>query len=54
VLPGPEEASLLLDPKFSAIWQKHTANSNLIKMPLLFRYFWSFSIGFKVQQVPNF
>jgi hypothetical protein len=42
VLPGPEAASPLIEQKNTAIWRKHTAISNLSKIPLLFRYFLSF------------
>jgi hypothetical protein len=43
VLPGPEEALPPVEPKFAAIWQKHSAISNFIKIPLLFCYFLVFS-----------
>jgi hypothetical protein len=42
VLPGPEAAFPIIDQKTTAIWQKHTAISNLSKIPLCFRYFLSF------------
>jgi hypothetical protein len=34
VLPGPEEALPPVEPKFTAIWRKHTATSNVIEIPL--------------------
>jgi hypothetical protein len=46
VLPGPAEASPPNRPKITAIWGKHTANSNFNQIPLLFRYFLTF-IPFK-------
>jgi hypothetical protein len=44
VLPGPEEASPLFEPKFTAIWRKYTASSNFVNIPHLSRYFWAFNI----------
>jgi hypothetical protein len=41
VLPGPEAASPLIEQKTTAIWRKHTAISNLSKIPLFFCYFFS-------------
>jgi hypothetical protein len=43
VLPGPEQAGPPFQQKYTAIWQKHTAISNFLQIPLLFRYFTSFS-----------
>jgi hypothetical protein len=43
VLPGPEQAGPPFQQKYTAIWQKLTANSYFFKNPLLFRYFTSFS-----------
>jgi hypothetical protein len=47
VLPGLEAASprAPIEQKSTAIWRKLTAISNFSKIPLLFRYFWSFCIG---------
>jgi hypothetical protein len=45
VLPGLEAASPPIEQKSTAIWRKLTAISNFSKIPLLFRYFWSFCIG---------
>jgi hypothetical protein len=42
VLPGIEVAFPLMEQKSTANLQKITAISNLSKIPLLFRYFWSF------------
>jgi hypothetical protein len=39
VLPGPEEALLPVEPKLTAIWQKHSAISDFLKILLLFCYF---------------
>jgi hypothetical protein len=39
VLPGPEQACPPFQQKYTTIWQKHTANSYFVKIPLLFRYF---------------
>jgi hypothetical protein len=47
VLPGPEQAGPPFQQKYTAIWQKHTANPFFL-IPLLFRYLTSFShINFK-------
>jgi hypothetical protein len=42
VLPGPAGAPPPNRPKITAIWCKHTANSNFTQIPLLFRYFLTF------------
>jgi hypothetical protein len=42
VLPGLEAAFPPIKQKSTAIWRKLTAISNFSKIPLLFRYFWSF------------
>jgi hypothetical protein len=42
VLPGPDVASPPTQQKSTAIWRKFAATSNFPKIPLLFRYFWSF------------
>jgi hypothetical protein len=39
VLPGLVGASQPNRPKITAIWCKHTANSNFNLIPLLFSYF---------------
>jgi hypothetical protein len=39
VLPGPEEALPPVEPIFIAIWRKHFAISDFVKIPL---FFWSF------------
>jgi hypothetical protein len=44
VLPGLEAASPPIEQKSTAIWLKLTSISNFYKIPLLFRYFWSFHI----------
>jgi hypothetical protein len=38
VLSGPAGASPPIEQKYTAIWQNHTANSNVQKIPLFFRY----------------
>jgi hypothetical protein len=43
VLPGPEQACPPLQQKFTAIRRKYTAISYFFNIPLLFRYFTSFS-----------
>jgi hypothetical protein len=45
VLPGLEAAIPAIEQKSIAIWRKTTAISNFYKIPLLFRYFWSFHKG---------
>jgi hypothetical protein len=45
VLPGVEAAFPPIQQKYTAIWRKLTAISNFSKIPLLFRYFWSFCKG---------
>jgi hypothetical protein len=45
VLPGLQAASPPLEEKSTAIWRKFTAILSFSKIPLLFRYFWSFHIG---------
>jgi hypothetical protein len=42
VLPDLEVAFPPMEQKSTAIWRKLTAISNLSKIPLLFRYYWSF------------
>jgi hypothetical protein len=54
VLPGPEAAPPPIQQKSTAIWQKLTAISNFSKIPLLFRYFWSFPKDVQLKQMPNF
>jgi hypothetical protein len=53
VLPVREAASSPTEQKSTAIWPKPTANSNFYKIPLLFRYFWSFRIVYHLKEVPN-
>jgi hypothetical protein len=45
VLPGLEAAFPPIEQKPTTIWRKLTAISNFSKIPLLFRYFWSFRKG---------
>jgi hypothetical protein len=45
VWPGLEAATPPIEEKSAAIWRKLTAISNFSKIPLLFRYFWSFCRG---------
>jgi hypothetical protein len=54
VLPGPGAASPPIEQKSAAIWQKHTANSNVNKIPLLFHYILDFSAYLLLSQKKNF
>jgi hypothetical protein len=49
VLPGPDAASPSTRPKSTAIWRKFAAISNFSKIPLIFRYFWSFRIDLQLK-----
>jgi hypothetical protein len=49
VLPGPDVASPPTQQKSTAIWRKFDAISNFSKIPLLFRYFWSFRIDLPIK-----
>jgi hypothetical protein len=47
VLPGHDVASPPTQQKSTAIWRKFAAISNFSKIPLIFRYFWSFRIDLR-------
>jgi hypothetical protein len=49
VLPGPDAASPPTQQKSTAIWRKFAAISNFSKIPLIFRYFWSFRINLQLK-----
>jgi hypothetical protein len=49
VLPGPDVAFPPTQQKSTAIWRKFAAISNFSKIPLLFRYFWSFRIDLQLK-----
>jgi hypothetical protein len=51
VVPGPEEALPPIEPKYTAIWRKHSAISNNLKILLLFRYFFGLFLAadFKIK-----
>jgi cell division protein FtsL len=42
VLPGPEEALPPVEPKFTAIWRKHSAISKFEKILYFSAIFWYF------------
>jgi hypothetical protein len=54
VLPGPEVASPPIQQISTAIWRKLTAISNFSKIPLLFRYFWSYRLDGQLKKFPIF
>jgi hypothetical protein len=54
VLPGLEAAFPPIEQKSITIWRKITVISIFSKIPLLFRYFWSFRIDQQFKQMPNF
>jgi hypothetical protein len=54
VFSGPEAASPPIQQKFTTIWRKLAAISNISKIPLLFSYFWSFHIDFHFKQITSF
>jgi hypothetical protein len=53
VLPGLEAAFPQIEQKSAAICRKLTAITNFSKIPLLFRYFWSFVKINRRNQMPN-